>query len=575
MSAAELGDAATGAAAWWKRAVIYQIYPRSFQDSDGDGVGDLPGIVSRLDYLAELGVGALWLCPVYASPNVDGGYDISDYRGIMSELGTMADMDELLAEAHRRGIKIIMDLVVNHSSDEHEWFIESRAARRERDKEGARRDYYIWRPGRDGGPPNNWASRFGGSAWTLDEASGDWYLHLFSARQPDLNWACPELRSEVYETMAWWLEKGVDGFRLDVINMIAKDEAFPDCPLREGEAWADASRCYVNRPEAHAHLRAMRERVLSGYGAMTIGETPETDPSGARDYVDPARGELDMVFQFDRSCLGCGATKWEKVPWTLAELKEIDRSWYEGLAGRGWNSVFLNNHDQPRMVSQYGDDGDYRARSAKLLATYVHTQPGTPFVYQGEEIGMTNAPFSRIEDCRDIESTSWYEARLVEGGNPEALMAEIRRMGRDNARTPMQWDAGAGAGFSRGEPWIKLNPNYRNVNVAESMADPDSIWRYYRKLISLRAQESLMVDGSFEILEDEDPEVYTYLRRGEGGCLLVLLNFGSRPASARLPDAARGAKLLLANIAADAACPRAEVDLEPWEARLYKISPMQ
>ena len=557
---------------WWKRAVVYQIYPRSFQDSDGDGIGDLRGIASRLDYLRELGIDALWLCPVYDSPNADNGYDIMDYKEIMPEFGSMADMDGLISGARERGIGIIMDLVANHSSDEHPWFRSSRLSR-----ESPYRDYYFWRDGRDRGPPNNWRSYFGGSAWKYDGTTGQWYLHLFSEKQPDLNWGCRAMRDEIYGMMRWWLDRGIAGFRMDVINMIDKHPALPDGPAKGPEEYGDGERYFLNRTGVHRHLREMREQVFAGREAVAIGETPGVSPSVARKYVDPRRGELDMLFQFDRSLLGCGASKWGASPWKLSELKDIDRRWYEGLKGGGWNSVFLNNHDQSRMVSRYGDDGAHRVASATMLAAYVHTLPGTPFIYQGEEIGMTNAPFARIGDCRDIETLNWYAEGKLKGLDEGSMLAAIRRMGRDNARTPMQWDSGRNAGFSTGECWIGVNPNHETVNVAAAMADPGSVWHFYRRLIGLRREERLLVEGDFSIADDRDESIYSYSRSGGGEALLVILNFGSGAPLYRFPDAARRAKARL--LVSNYDCPPAEeglpegMTLRPFEARVYKFKP--
>jgi len=493
--------------AFWKEAVVYQIYPRSFKDSDGDGIGDLRGIIEKLDYLKELGVDVVWLSPVYKSPNDDNGYDISDYQAIMDEFGTMADWEELRDGLHARGIKLIMDLVVNHTSDEHPWFEASRSS-----KDSPYRDYYYWRPGKpDGREPNNWLSFFSGSAWEYDGKTGEYYLHLFSRKQPDLNWENPRVREEVYNMMRWWLDRGVDGFRMDVINCISKTPGLPDAG---DERYAWGGEHFMNGPRVHEFLQEMNREVLSRYDIMTVGETPGVTLEEARNYTDPARGELNMVFQFEHMGVDHGpGGKWDIRPWSLTELKRILNKWQLGLRGAGWNSLYLNNHDQPRMVSRFGDEGKYRKESAKMLATLLHTMQGTPYIYQGEEIGMTNVRFPSIDDYRDIETLNMYREKVLQQGeDPRKVLEAIHYMGRDNARTPMQWDDGPQAGFTTGTPWIGVNPNCRDINVKQAMADPDSIFHYYRRLIALRKQHDIMVYGEFVPLMEDHPQIYAYLR---------------------------------------------------------------
>jgi oligo-1,6-glucosidase len=542
---------------WWKTAVVYQIYPRSFADANGDGMGDLAGIEAHLDHLAALGVDVLWLSPVYPSPQDDNGYDIADYRDVDPAFGTLEDLDRLLGEVHARGMKVVMDLVVNHTSDEHPWFAESRSSR-----ESPRRDWYWWRP-----RPNNWRSFFSGSAWELDEATGEYYLHLFSRKQPDLNWENPEVREAVYSMMRWWLDRGVDGFRMDVINMISKDPALPDARETGAGMMPDGSEHFINGPRIHEFVQEMHRAVFAGRAepTLTVGEMPGVTLEEARLFTDPARGEVDMVFQFEHVNLDHGATKWDVRPLRLTDLKRSLGRWQEGLAERGWNSLYWNNHDQPRAVSRFGDDRpEHRVRSAKLLATVLHLHRGTPYVYQGEELGMTNAPFDRIEDFRDIESLN-HHAEAVAAGEPEAtVLAGLRTMGRDNARTPMQWDATEHAGFTTGSPWIPVNPNHREINAAAAVADPDSVFHHYRRLIELRHAEPVVAHGDFTMLLPDDERVYAFTRRLGATELLVLANFSAEPAPVALPEA--DGELVLGNYA-DAGEP---LTLRPWEARVLR-----
>jgi oligo-1,6-glucosidase len=550
---------------WWKSAVVYQIYPRSFMDSDGDGIGDLDGIAARLDHLEQLGVDVIWLSPVYPSPQDDNGYDISDYQDIDPVLGSLAGFDALLEAVHARGMKLVMDLVVNHTSDEHPWFAASRSS-----TEDPKRDWYWWRPPRDGAEPTNWMSAFSGSAWELDPATGEYYLHIFSRKQPDLNWENPEVREAVYAMMRWWLDRGVDGFRMDVIDMISKDTSLPDGEVPAGERWGDGSPFYVCGPRNHEFLQEMHRRVLAGRDRdlLAVGEMPGVTVDEARRFTDPARGEVDMVFQFEHVRLDQGATKWDPHPLRLRDLKASFGRWQAGLAEVGWNSLYWNNHDQPRIVSRFGDDGAWRVRSAKLLATLLHLHRGTPYVYQGEELGMTNAPLERIEDFRDIESLNHHATAVASGADPDAVLASMRPMSRDNARTPMQWDDSEHAGFTTGTPWIAVNPNHAEINVRAALADPDSVLHHYRRLIELRHAEPVVAHGDFTMLLEDDEQVYAFTRRLGDVALLVVANVSGEPARADVPDADAwaSAELLLSN----AGPASADLALEPWEVRVHR-----
>ncbi|AGB40133.1 glycosidase [Halobacteroides halobius DSM 5150] len=555
---------------WWKEAVVYQIYPRSFNDSNGDGIGDLRGVIEKVDYLDKLGIDVVWLNPVYESPNDDNGYDISDYQAIMDEFGTMMDWEELLEALHDRGIKLIMDLVVNHTSDEHKWFVESRKS-----KDNLYRDYYIWRPGEDGAPPNNWRSHFSGSAWDYDEQTDEYYLHLFSSKQPDLNWKNPNLRQEIYKMMTWWLEKGIDGFRMDVINMISKVEGLPDGEEVGEDGYASGGEYFLNGPKVHDYLQEMNQEVLSKYDIMTVGETPGVTPKQGIKYVAKERKELDMVFQFELMDIDSGeGGKWDLADWKLTELKNIISKWQIGLENQGWNSLYLNNHDQPRPVSRFGDDDKYRVESAKMLATMNHTLQGTPYIYQGEEIGMTNVEFDSITDYEDIETLNMYQERVVEGNKDrEEVMEAIYAKGRDNARTPMHWDNSENAGFTDGKPWIKLNPNYKEINVENALDNPDSIFYYYQKLIKLRKENPVFVYGNYQLLLEDDENIYAYLRNYNGQRLLVILNFFAKEVKFELSDNINFAskELLISNYEVNEE-QISEIDLRPYEARVYKLS---
>lgn len=550
--------------AWWKEAVVYQIYPRSFMDSNADGIGDLKGITSRLDYLKELGIDVIWLSPVYQSPNDDNGYDISDYRAIMQEFGTMADFDEMLAGIHARGMKLVMDLVVNHTSDEHAWFVESRKSR-----ENPYRDYYIWREGKDGGAPNNWGSWFSGSAWQYDGRTDMYYLHLFSKKQPDLNWDNPKVREEVFSMMNWWCEKGIDGFRMDVISLISKKPGLPDGDVAPGALYGDSG-C-ANGPHVHEYLQEMNRAVLSRYDLMTVGECAGVTVEEAKKYASLNGKELNMVFQFEHVELCNGPLgKWTDRRVDLKAFKQVMSKWQTELAGKAWNSLFLENHDQPRSVSRFGnDDPQYREVCAKMLATCLHMMQGTPYVYQGEELGMTNCPFETLADFRDIESLNAFQ-ELTQAGKatPEEIMGYLRLRGRDNARTPMQWDGSENAGFTAGTPWIMVNPNYRQINAKKELSDPDSVFHYYQKLIALRKQEKIMVYGTYALLEPDSGSLYVYTRTLGNKTLLVICNFTKEEVPYSVPEEYADAKVLIGNYKRSYA--QGNITLKPYEALVLK-----
>jgi oligo-1,6-glucosidase len=563
-----------GAAPWWTRAVAYQVYPRSFQDSDGDGIGDLGGVLQRLDHLADLGVDVLWLSPIYPSPQADNGYDISDYTDVDPLFGTLAQLDELIAELHARGMKLLMDLVVNHTSDEHPWFLESRSS-----PTSAKRNWYWWRPPRQGfaggdpgAEPTNWQSFFSGPTWELDEASGEYYLHLFDRKQPDLNWENPEVRQAVHAMMRWWLDRGVDGFRMDVINMISKDVTgdghLHDGPPIPGTSLGDGSASYLCGPRIHEFLAEMHSEVVAGRDAvLTVGEMPGVTVEQARLFTDPARAEVDMVFQFEHVGLDHGTSKWDLQPLRLRDLKASFGRWQAGLADVGWNSLYWDNHDQPRAVSRFGDDSPaYRRDSATCLATLLHLHRGTPYVYQGQELGMANFPFATIDDFRDVESVNHFGATMVAGEDPTAVLAALRRMSRDNARTPVQWDGSPNAGFTAGTPWLPVNPDHLEWNAAAQRRDPHSVLAHYRRLIALRHENPVVALGDFAMLLPEHEEVYAFTRSMEDDVLLVVCNVGRRPHRlAELLPQVLHADLVLGNLAA----PIPEV-LAPWEARVLR-----
>lgn len=557
---------------WWKEAVVYQIYPRSFMDSNGDGIGDLRGIISRLDYLRDLGIDVIWLSPIYESPNDDNGYDISDYRKIMNEFGTMADFEDMLSEIHARDMKLVMDLVVNHTSDEHPWFVESRKSR-----DNPYRNYYIWRPGKPNGrEPNNWLSYFSGSAWQFDEATGEYYLHLFTQKQADLNWAYSPVRESVYDMMKWWLDKGIDGFRMDVINAIVKAEGLPDAKTEDERGYGWGGDYFLNQPRVHDYLREMHEKVLRHYDMMTVGETSFVTTKDARLFAGEDRNELNMVFQFEHMDMdSVNGDKWTPKPWVLADLKTIMSRWQYELQGVAWGSLYLTNHDQPRAVSRFGDDVHYRKESAKMLVTFLHMMQGTPYVYQGEEIGMTNVAFDTIEDYRDVEIQNLWRDRVLSGRySRDEVWRAIQVKARDNARTPMQWDDSQNAGFTNGTPWIKVNPNYREINVAQAIADPNSIYHYYKKIIQLRKHHPIMVYGKYDLILRDDNEIYAYTRTLGEEVWLVVCNFSTNQPLFELRgeiDRNHG-KLVISNYNdVEAEGPIASFPLRPYECRVYAL----
>lgn len=547
---------------WWKESVVYQIYPRSFCDSNGDGIGDLNGITGKLDYLKELGIDVIWLSPVYKSPNDDNGYDISDYQAIMDEFGTMEDFDRMLATAHEKGIKIMMDLVVNHTSDEHKWFIESRKS-----TDNPYRDYYIWRPAKeDGSLPNNWGSCFSGPAWEYDKTTDMYFLHLFSKKQPDLNWDNPAVRQDVFDMMNWWLKKGVDGFRMDVISLISKEPGLPDKETGiNGYATFNVS---ANGPHVHEYLQEMRQKALNNADTITVGECSGVTLEEAKKYARSDEKELNMVFQFEHMDVDSDekAGKWTTRKMELRNLKKILTRWQKGLQDIAWNSLYWENHDQPRSVSRFGNDSDeYREISAKMLATCIHMMQGTPYVYQGEELGMTNCPFNTLDNFRDLESINAFH-ELTEQGKmtEEDMMAAIGYKGRDNARTPMQWDDSAYAGFSTTNPWIMVNPNYTKINAKDQVNREDSVFKYYQKLIKLRHESELIVYGTYDLILDDDKDIYAYIRTLGDEKLIVYCNFSENTREVELPEEFTNGKVLISNYI-DAKVNH-KITLRPYEA---------
>ncbi|MBT2282569.1 alpha-glucosidase [Paenibacillus polymyxa] len=535
---------------WWKETVVYQIYPRSFQDRNGDGIGDLKGIVSRLDYLQQLGIGAIWLSPVCKSPQDDYGYDISDYQDIDPMFGSLEDMETLILESKKRDIRIIMDLVLNHTSDEHPWFQEAKKG-----KDNPYHDYYVWRDGVEGTPPNDLGSTFGGSAWEWVPEIGQYYLHLFSVKQPDLNWENPKVRQEIYDMINWWIDKGVGGFRLDVIDLIGKE---PDLKITG------------NGPNLHKYIRELsKETFQKAEDLLTVGETWGATPEIAKLYSNPDGSEFSMVFQFEHISLDEqeGKGKWDLKPLDVMALKKVLSKWQTELKGDAWNSLFWNNHDLPRIVSRWGNDGEFRVESAKMLATLLHGMQGTPYIYQGEELGMTNVQYA-IEDYRDIELLDFYKERMGKGYPEQSVMESIYAKGRDNARTPMQWDTSDNAGFTQGEPWIKVNPNYKHIHAEESLNNPESIFHYYRKLIQLRKDHGVIVYGDYELIFPENPDVFAYTRTLNGTTILVVCNFQGYTTELPLQEQLTGShRLLIANYTGQLS----KSELRPYEARMYLI----
>jgi len=550
---------------WWKEGVVYQVYPRSFNDSNGDGIGDIPGIIQKLDYIKSLGVDIIWLCPVYSSPNDDNGYDISDYRQIMNEFGTMADFDELLSEMKKRELKLVMDLVVNHSSDEHQWFVESRKS-----KESPKRDYYIWRKGKDGGPPNNWQSFFGGDAWRYDQQTDEYFLRLFTSKQPDLNWENTVVRQEVYDIMKFWLDKGIDGFRMDVISLISKRN-YNDTRYQEFNE--TIQKVYANGPRVHEFLQEMNKEVMANYEMMTVGEGPGIALENGLDYVAEHRNELNMVFHFDHMFIDHGPNgKFDYQPYDLVKFKKVFSDWDKQLAGKGWNSIFLGNHDFPRIVSRFGNDKEYWKESAKALGLLLHAMRGTTYIYQGDEIGITNVAFEKIEDYRDIETHNFYNDTVEKGEDISALMHQIHIQGRDNARTPMQWSNAKEAGFTKGKPWIKLNPNFHDINVEAQENDPNSILNFYRSLIKMRKENLTIVYGEYEDIEISHPSIFAFWRYDGEHKYLVAINMSETASSIHLKSDVQISEwdLIIENGTDLISINANELFLKPWQAVIYK-----
>lgn len=568
-------DSLTGQDAWWKSAVVYQIYPRSFKDTNADGIGDIPGVIEKLDYLQQLGIDVIWLSPIYTSPQDDNGYDISDYQDIDPMFGTLDDVDRLLNEAHDRNIRIVMDLVVNHTSDEHPWFVESRSS-----KDNPKRDWYWWRPAREGFEPNtpgaeptNWQSFFSGPVWEWDEATQEYYLHLFSRKQPDLNWENEEVRDAVYQMMNWWLDRGIDGFRMDVINLISKDTSLPDGAVSEGSAYGDGFPLFTDGPRIHEFMHEMYERVFKGRDKMlTVGEMPGVTVEEAKLYTAEDREELDMVFTFEHMGLDREWGKYHPKPLDLRDLKTTLTRWQMGLQDEGWNSLYWNNHDQPRIVSRFGDDGEYRVESAKMLGTILHMQKGTPYVYQGEEIGLTNFPFESLDDFQDIEARNYIrEQRTRPDFDAEQVREAIAAQGRDNARYPVSWTDDPQAGFTDGTPWFPVHPDHTEINAEAAVADPDSVFAYYQRLIQLRHDEPTIVHGEFHLVVPDDPNIFAFTRTYDGETMLTLGNFSGEDQTVDLDDADAwsAAELVISNYADQPGS--GAITLRPWEARVYRM----
>lgn len=548
---------------WWKEAIAYQIYPRSFYDANGDGIGDIQGIIDKLDYLVDLGIDVIWISPIYESPNDDNGYDISDYHDILDEFGTMEQFDNLLAEVHKREMKLIMDLVINHTSDEHEWFIEARSS-----KDNPYRDYYIWHPGKNGNEPiNNWESIFGGSVWEYDEKTKEYYMHVFSKKQPDLNWENKEVRESLYDMVNWWLDKGIDGFRIDAISHIKKKPGFPDMPNPEKKRYVESYDGHMNQPGIDLFLSEFAEKTIHNYDVMTVGEANGVKISEAEKWVGEEKGYFDMIFQFEH--LGLWQSNAGGI--NLSELKEIFTKWQKGLDGRGWNALFIENHDLARSVSTWGNDTNLRKTSAKALATFYFFLQGTPFIYQGQEIGMTNVQFDSIHEYNDVALKNLYDNELNDGKSHEEIMEYIWQNGRDNSRTPMQWSSAPQAGFTSADhSWLKVNPNYPDINVKQAMEDPNSIYYYYKNMIKLRKQEPTLIYGHYELIKKDHNQVYTYLRAYEGKEFLVVVNLFDRPTEIDFTEELDLETLHLSNyIVYDVL--NTKMTLRPFEARVYEV----
>ncbi|RBW71234.1 glycoside hydrolase family 13 protein [Bacillus taeanensis] len=554
---------------WWKESVVYQIYPRSFKDSNGDGIGDLNGIISKLDYLKDLGIDMIWVCPIYKSPNDDNGYDISDYQDIMDEFGTMEEFDQLLEEVHKRDMKLIMDLVVNHTSDEHPWFVESRQS-----KENRYRDYYIWsdgKDGKDGKEPNNWESIFSGSAWQYDEATNQYYMHVFSKKQPDLNWENESVRQDIYQMINWWLDKGIDGFRVDAISHIKKATGFPDMPNPHGRKYVPSFAGHMNQPGIHTFLEELKEKTFANYDIMTVGEANGVSIEDVEKWVGEKDGKFNMIFQFEHM----GLWDYEDTEGTfdIVRFKDILSKWQKGLENRGWNALYLENHDQPRSVSQFGNDTTYLTESAKALAACYFFMQGTPYIYQGQEIGMTNVQFPSIEDYRDVGIKNLYREWKAEGKSDEEIMKVIWKRTRDNSRTPMQWTNESYGGFSSHEPWIGVNPNYKEINAAAQQNDPHSILNFYKKMIKIRKENDVFVYGTYDLIDRDNEQVYTYTRTLENQKAVVMCNLTENNAFCELNNLSlENSKLLISNYKVNSFDTSAQsLELKPFETRVYLV----
>lgn len=553
---------------WWKEAVAYQVYPRSFMDSNGDGIGDLQGMISKLDYIQDLGIDVIWICPMYKSPNDDNGYDISDYQDIMDEFGTMADFDQLLEEVHKRGMKLIIDLVINHTSDEHPWFIESRSS-----KDNPKRDWYIWRDGKDGKEPNNWESIFSGSAWQYDEQTKQYYMHIFSKKQPDLNWRNPDVRHALHDMINWWLDKGIDGFRVDAISHINKEEGLTDMPNPEGLKYVPSFDKHMNVPGIHEYLQELKEETFSKYDIMTVGEANGVKVENQEDlyeWISEEKGKFNMVFQFEHLDL------WNTEGNTdldIVGLKKALTKWQKALENKGWNALFIENHDQPRRVSTWGNDQEYWYESATALATMYFLMQGTPFIYQGQEIGMTNVKFDSIEDYNDVADKNMYRIKREEGVPHEEIMKGIWLSSRDNSRTPMQWSDEPQAGFTTGTPWLGVNPNYKTINVEKQLHDQHSILHFYKKMIKLKKEHEIFTYGTYELLLPDHPQIYAYTRTMGEEKVVILVNLTDQTANMNedLPFEVTSSQLLLANLEVNDHDAVKNISLKPFEARVYKV----
>jgi alpha-glucosidase len=549
--------------AWRREAVGYQIYPRSFQDSNGDGIGDLQGVIQRLDYIKDLGVDVIWICPMYKSPNDDNGYDISDYQDIMEDFGTMEDFDQLLEEVHRRDMKLIIDLVLNHTSDEHPWFIESASS-----KDNPKRDWYIWRDGKGGKEPNNWESIFGGSAWKYDEKTDQYFLHVFSTKQPDLNWENEEVRDALYDTVNWWLDKGIDGFRIDAISHIKKRPGMPDMPNPKKKKYVSSFDMHMNQKGIHTFLQEFKDRTYSNYDVMTVGEANGVKADEAELWVGKENGKMDMIFQFEHLGLWDAETNPDL---DIVELKKVLTRWQKGLEGNGWNALFIENHDKPRVVSTWGNDKEYWRESATAMAAMYFLMQGTPFIYQGQEIGMTNVQFPSIEDYDDVAVKNLYRLKREEGVKHQDIMEIIWASSRDNSRTPMQWSDEENSGFTKGTPWMKVNPNYTTINVKAQEKEENSILSFYKKMISLKKREDVFTYGTYDLLLPEDKQIYAYTRTGKSDEMFVVTNLSTKEAVCKLDFKVSSENLLLNNYDAEAHTSIDTLNLKPYEARVYRV----